>query len=177
MQRHFGGPALVLGTDAGDRLLMPASPPPGFDPSVAHWAFDHGQSAGLGTATLAGQRLALRAAEGADARARRAGARAGASRAGCSFPSSAAARHLARQIAIALERVHYVEVAQQAVVEMESERLRNALLAAISHDVRTPLAALIALAESLRRCRRRWPGAAPRWRSRWWRRPASSTRW
>ena len=56
---------------------------------------------------------------------------------------------LARQIAIALERVHYVDVAQQAVVEMESERLRNALLGAISHDVRTPLTALIALAESL----------------------------
>jgi len=34
-------------------------------------------------------------------------------------------------------------------VEMESERLRNALLAAISHDVRTPLTALIGLAESL----------------------------
>jgi two-component system sensor histidine kinase KdpD len=33
---------------------------------------------------------------------------------------------------------------------MESERLRNALLAAISHDVRTPLTALIGLAESLR---------------------------
>jgi two-component system sensor histidine kinase KdpD len=56
---------------------------------------------------------------------------------------------LARQIAIALERVHYVDIAQQAVVEMESERLRNALLAAISHDVRTPLTALIGLAESL----------------------------
>jgi two-component system sensor histidine kinase KdpD len=57
---------------------------------------------------------------------------------------------LSRQIAIALERVHYVDIAQQAVVEMESERLRNALLAAISHDVRTPLTALIGLAESLR---------------------------
>ncbi|MEO7548118.1 MAG: ATP-binding protein, partial [Ramlibacter sp.] len=56
---------------------------------------------------------------------------------------------LARQIAIALERVHYVEIAQQAVVEMESEKLRNALLAAISHDVRTPLTALIGLAETL----------------------------
>ena len=32
---------------------------------------------------------------------------------------------------------------------MESERLRNTLLAAISHDVRTPLTALIGLAESL----------------------------
>jgi two-component system sensor histidine kinase KdpD len=43
-----------------------------------------------------------------------------------------------------------VDIAQQAVVQMESERLRNALLAAISHDVRTPLTALIGLADSLR---------------------------
>ena len=51
--------------------------------------------------------------------------------------------------AIALERVHYVEVAQQALLRMESERLRNSLLAALSHDLRTPLAALVGLAESL----------------------------
>ena len=42
-------------------------------------------------------------------------------------------------IAIALERPHYVEVAQQALVSMESEKLRNSLLAAVSHDLRTPL--------------------------------------
>jgi Osmosensitive K+ channel histidine kinase len=45
--------------------------------------------------------------------------------------------------------VHYVEVAQQALIRMESERLRNSLLAALSHDLRTPLAALVGLAESL----------------------------
>ena len=58
---------------------------------------------------------------------------------------------LARQIAIALERVHYVDIAQQAVVQMEPEKLKSTLLAAISHDVRTPLTALIGLAESLQR--------------------------
>jgi two-component system sensor histidine kinase KdpD len=58
---------------------------------------------------------------------------------------------LARQIAIALERVHYVDVAQRALVQMESEKLRNVLLAAISHDVRTPLTALIGLADALQR--------------------------
>ena len=61
-------------------------------------------------------------------------------------------RHLdtfAALVAIALERVHYVEVAQQALIRMESERLRNSLLAALSHDLRTPLAALLGLAESL----------------------------
>jgi len=61
-------------------------------------------------------------------------------------------RHLdtfAALTAIALERVHYVEVAQQALIHMESERLRNSLLSALSHDLRTPLAAVVGLAESL----------------------------
>ena len=52
--------------------------------------------------------------------------------------------------AIALERVHYVDVAQNATVQIESERLRNSLLSALSHDLRTPLAGLTGLAESLK---------------------------
>ena len=51
--------------------------------------------------------------------------------------------------AIALERVHYIEVAQGALVDMESERLRNSLLAALGHDLRTPLTLLVGVSESL----------------------------
>jgi two-component system sensor histidine kinase KdpD len=51
----------------------------------------------------------------------------------------------AAQIALALERVHYVEVARDALVSMESERLRNALLSTLSHDLRTPLTAIVGL--------------------------------
>jgi two-component system sensor histidine kinase KdpD len=51
--------------------------------------------------------------------------------------------------AIALERVHYIDVAQDALLRMESERLRNSLLAALSHDLRTPLTALVGLSEAL----------------------------
>jgi two-component system sensor histidine kinase KdpD len=47
--------------------------------------------------------------------------------------------------------VHYIEVAQDALVKIESERLRNSLLAALSHDLRTPLTSLMAQAESLAR--------------------------
>lgn len=52
-------------------------------------------------------------------------------------------------IAIALERVHYIDVAQQTQIEMASERLRNSLLAALSHDLRTPLTGLVGLADTL----------------------------
>ncbi|RQO47542.1 two-component system sensor histidine kinase KdbD [Variovorax sp. KBW07] len=146
---HFGGHALVLVTDASDQLVQPVDPPQGFDPQVADWAFRHGQPAGLATATLAAQPwhyVPLRA----PMRVRGVLALSPSQPRWLLIPEQAQQLDtLARQIAIALERVHYVEVAQQAVVEMESERLRNALLGAISHDVRTPLTALIALAESL----------------------------
>jgi len=48
-----------------------------------------------------------------------------------------------------LERLHYIEVAQATALEVEGERLRNSLLTAVSHDLRTPLASLVGLAESL----------------------------
>ncbi|MFX6899758.1 histidine kinase dimerization/phospho-acceptor domain-containing protein, partial [Acinetobacter baumannii] len=53
------------------------------------------------------------------------------------------------QIAMAIERLHYAEVAQDALVTMESERLRNSLLSAISHDLRTPLTSLVGSADVL----------------------------
>jgi two-component system, OmpR family, sensor histidine kinase KdpD len=49
-----------------------------------------------------------------------------------------------------LERLHYIDVARASAVEIEGERLRNSLLSAISHDLRTPLASLVGLADSLR---------------------------
>lgn len=52
-------------------------------------------------------------------------------------------------IAISLERVHYIEVAAHTELEMASERLRNSLLGALSHDLRTPLTALVGMAETL----------------------------
>lgn len=56
---------------------------------------------------------------------------------------------LASLLAIALERLHYAEVAQRASVEMETEKLRNVILSALSHDVRTPLTVLVGLADTL----------------------------
>jgi two-component system sensor histidine kinase KdpD len=56
---------------------------------------------------------------------------------------------VASLIAIALERLHYVDVAQVAQVDMASERLRSSILSALSHDLRTPLTILYGQADAL----------------------------
>jgi len=56
---------------------------------------------------------------------------------------------IASLAALTLERLHYVEVAQATHVQMASEHLRAAILASLSHDLRTPLTALVGLADTL----------------------------
>ncbi|MDD5330744.1 MAG: DUF4118 domain-containing protein [Sulfuricella sp.] len=56
---------------------------------------------------------------------------------------------LSSVVAIAVERLHYADVAHAAQLEIVSERLRSSILSALSHDLRTPLTALVGLADSL----------------------------
>ncbi len=149
--RTFRAEAATLIPDEGERVAVRNEGGGGLalDIGTAQWAYDNAQPAGLGTDTLAGSAflyLPLRA----PMRTRGVLAIRPENRRILLVPEQK--RQLdtfAALAAIALERVHYVEVAQQALVQMESERLRNSLLAALSHDLRTPLAALVGLAESL----------------------------
>ena len=67
---------------------------------------------------------------------------------------------LASLIAVALERLHYAEVAQDNEVKMLTERLRSSILSALSHDLRTPLTAMVGLADSLSLVKPALPPAA-----------------
>lgn len=55
-----------------------------------------------------------------------------------------------RLIASALERVALVEEAEAATVRARTEEMRSSLLSAVSHDLRTPLAAITGAATTLR---------------------------
>ena len=152
LQSEFGAAAALIVADLEDRLhgaVQSEGQPDGLDVGVAQWAFDHDEAAGYGTNTLAAAPV-LYVPLKAPMRMR------GVLAIGTRNPERLAGpeqRRLldtcASLLAISLERIHYVDVAQTVTVQMESERLRNSLLAAISHDLRTPLSALVGMAESL----------------------------
>ncbi|WP_330873333.1 sensor histidine kinase KdpD [Dissulfurimicrobium hydrothermale] len=117
--------------------------------SVAHWVFEHRQRAGLGTDTLPGA-MALYLPLATSMRT-----------VGVLgiLPNEPASifdqEHIqllesfANQIAVAFERAFLAEEAQRAVLKAETESLRNTLLSSISHDLRTPLAAITGAATAL----------------------------
>jgi two-component system sensor histidine kinase KdpD len=56
---------------------------------------------------------------------------------------------LAAQVAVALERARLAAEADASRLSAESERLRSTLLSSVSHDLRTPLAAIMGAASGL----------------------------
>lgn len=66
--------------------------------------------------------------------------------------SQEAVEHLetvASVIAVALERSTYVAIAQETEVKHAAEALRSSILSALSHDLRTPLTALVGMADTV----------------------------
>jgi two-component system sensor histidine kinase KdpD len=146
-------PADMSGTHppAMDRLVIDDAlgRQAGFEPAIAQWSYQQSLPAGAGTDTLSGSPwlfLPLLT----QMRARGVLAIRPARRRLLMIPEQRRLLEtLAALLAIAVERVHYVEIAQSAVLRVESERLRNSILSALSHDLRTPLAAMAGLAETL----------------------------
>jgi two-component system, OmpR family, sensor histidine kinase KdpD len=150
----FSGHAAVLVPDTAGRLLHPRGAPlpeslRSADLSIAQWVFDHGRPAGLGTDTLpaavaqyqplrgGSQTLGVLAVHPTQRRR-------------LLLPEQ---QHLletfAGQIGLAFERASHAEEAEAALVAAETESLRNTLLASISHDLRTPLAAIAGAGSAL----------------------------
>jgi two-component system sensor histidine kinase KdpD len=152
LRAEFDAGAALLVTDENDRVQPPVplpQLPAGIDTGIAQWAFDHAEAAGLGTTTLPAAGILYLPLK---APMRMRGVLAIEPRNPAPLAGPESRRLLdtcASLLALSLERIHYVDVARSTTVQMESERLRHSLLAAISHDLRTPLAALVGMADAL----------------------------
>jgi two-component system sensor histidine kinase KdpD len=150
----FESQAVVLLPDADGRIQYPVGESMyvslhGADLGVAQWVQDHGEPAGMGTNTLPGTAALYLPLTGSQA-IRGVLAVLPANPRRILLPEQF---HLletfAGQIALALERAELAEQASRANFVVETEGLRNALLASISHDLRTPLAVITGASSSL----------------------------
>lgn len=151
---EFGSHNVILFPDHNGRMVYPkqkaiAESLRGTDLSVAQWVFEHNEMAGQGTNTLPGAEAIY-------------------------FPIHDGEKVLGvlvlmpvnlrriflpeqqklletflRQIGQAVARLRFTEQARTTHLQIEAERLRNSLLSAISHDLRTPLATIIGSASTL----------------------------
>jgi two-component system sensor histidine kinase KdpD len=117
--------------------------------SVAQWVFDHGELAGATTDTLPfakGLYLPLKSSRGIVGVL-------GVFSEATSRLSDPDRLHLleafANQTALAVERTKLADESREAWERVEAEFLRNTLLSGVSHDLRTPLAAITGSASSL----------------------------
>jgi two-component system sensor histidine kinase KdpD len=120
------------------------------DLAAARWAWEHNRSAGRGSDTLPGAKrlfLPMRTGRGAI----------GIVGIDSDKPGPLLTPDQRRQLdalidqgALAIERVFLVEDVDRAKRGMEADRLRSALLTSISHDLKTPLAAILGAAGTMR---------------------------
>ncbi len=129
-----------------------------FDPKesgVAQWVFDHGERAGLGTDTLPGTSALYMPLAGSAGAIGVVAVRPAEHSRLLDSDQLLLLETLVNQVALAIERTRLSEAAQQAQVNVETERMRNAILSSVSHDLRTPLATITGAASSLLEGQRR----------------------
>jgi two-component system sensor histidine kinase KdpD len=130
------------------------------DLAAATWAWEHNRAAGRGSDTLPGAKrlfLPMRTGRGAI----------GVVGLDSDKPGPLLTPDQRRlldalidQAALAIERVYLVEDLDQAKRSVEADRLRSALLTSISHDLKTPLAAILGAAGALKSLARELDDAA-----------------
>lgn len=116
---------------------------------VAVWAFQNGQAAGLGTSTMPSAKgfyfpligsngsFGVLSVEGKKGTVE------------LSVDEKAVIETFARLLTTALDRVTAARGAEQLKIASEAERMKNTFLSSMSHDMRTPLAAIRGSAETL----------------------------
>ncbi len=132
------------------------SPAPGRPTTARHarahrarWAFEKGEPAGAGTGTLPSSGWSFLPLQAPDGTVGALGLEHPADRGPLDVETRTLLAALAEQTAAALHRALLSTEVRRARTAAETERVRNILLASISHDFRTPLASILGSATAL----------------------------
>lgn len=150
----FGARTIIMVPGGGGKLTIPETGLETFEMdekemSVAQWAFDHREEAGLGTDTLAGARALYLPLITSTRAVGVLGILPEPLSAGFDHEQIHVLESFANQIAMAIDRAMLSGEAQEALLKAETEALRSTLLSSVSHDLRTPLAAITGAATAL----------------------------
>jgi two-component system sensor histidine kinase KdpD len=117
---------------------------------VANWVFDNGRPGGATTDTLPSAKGLYIPLKTAESTVGVLGGTALVSGEKLDPNQVAILNTFANGLALALERASLARQSAAAKLDAESERLRNALLSSVSHDIRSPLTAIAGAASALR---------------------------
>jgi two-component system sensor histidine kinase KdpD len=148
------GAKIVVLLPEADQLVRKAGHPPDIqlteaERAAATWAWQHHQPAGRGTDTLPGGEWFYLPLATAHSTVGILGLQFDTPEAVISPDQRRLLEALSGQAAVAIERTRLVREMEQARLLTETERLRDALLSTISHDLRTPLVSIIGAVSSL----------------------------
>jgi two-component system sensor histidine kinase KdpD len=157
VEHILDGDAFVLVAADGARDGQPAltqveMTPGGLDQheqTVADWVFQHSQPAGMGTDTLPSVSVLFVPLTTLGPPCGVLGVRPRRPAAHIAPDQLRMIEAVAGQVALAIERIRSAETARQAQLRYEREQLRTALLSTVSHDFRTPLAAIAGAGSTL----------------------------
>jgi two-component system sensor histidine kinase KdpD len=143
----FSSQAIILVANDQGVLIPPSTGRQTYDldqeeQGVAQWAFEHRQKAGISTNTHPEAKALYLPLIAAAKTIGVVGLLPGLSAEPFSPEQIHALESFANQTAMALERASLAEEAQRTLIKIETEALRNILLSSVSHDLRTPLAAI-----------------------------------
>jgi two-component system sensor histidine kinase KdpD len=152
--RLFDVETVLLTSSGGTSLIVQAASAPDYrldtmDMAAANWAFDNGTSAGKGSGTLAASEWLFQPLKAGG----KALAVIGVAKENSGDPIRAdqlpLLTSLIDQAALVLERLRLETEMRDVDAIRTRDRLRAALLSSVSHDLRTPLTAVIAAADQL----------------------------